>query len=90
LGSLFLFVIIADIVYNKQNKIPAVIFSMTKPVNPIDKPSATDKPVDNGGKSKIKKSDKEYDADQPGQENIAKKHEEDEQPVQPVKEAPKA
>ncbi len=54
---------------------------MTKPVNAIDKPSSTHKPVDNGGKSKVRAEDKEYKADQPEQENIAKRHEQEEQPV---------
>jgi hypothetical protein len=54
---------------------------MTKPVNAIDKPSSTDKPVDKGGKSKVRKSDREYSADQPKQENIAQRHEKEEQPV---------
>ena len=61
---------------------------MTKPVNAIDKPSSTHKPVDKGGKSKVRKEDKEYKSDQPKQENIAKRHEREEQPVQPVKTAP--
>jgi hypothetical protein len=61
---------------------------MTKPVNAIDKPSSTDKPVDKGGKSKVRKEDKEYKADEPKQENIAKKHERDEQPVHSVNAAP--
>ncbi len=63
---------------------------MTKPVNAIDKPSSTDKPVDIGGKSKVKKEDREYHEDQPKQENIAKRHEREEQPVEPVKDAPKS
>jgi hypothetical protein len=61
---------------------------MTKPVNAIDKPSSTDKPVDKGGKSKVKKEDKQYKANQPKQENIAKRHEKEEQPVEPIKKAP--
>ncbi|WP_428328494.1 hypothetical protein [Mucilaginibacter sp.] len=61
---------------------------MTKPVNAIDKPSSTDKPVDKGGKSKVRKEDKQYHADEPKQENIAKRHEREEQPVDPVKTAP--
>ncbi|MCR8558661.1 hypothetical protein KXD93_13475 [Mucilaginibacter sp. BJC16-A38] len=61
---------------------------MTKPVNAIDKPSSTHKPVDNGGKSHVRKEDKEYKGDQPKQENIAKRHEREEQPVESVKKAP--
>ena len=61
---------------------------MTKPVNAIDKPSSTSKPVDEGGKSKVKKEDREYKANEPKQENIAKKHEQEEQPVHSVNKAP--
>ncbi|ASU32864.1 hypothetical protein [Mucilaginibacter xinganensis] len=61
---------------------------MTKPVNAIDKPSSTDKPVDKGGKSKVRKEDKKYNADEPHSGEIAKKHERDEQPVESVKKAP--
>ena len=60
---------------------------MTKPANSTDKPSPTDTPThrphDNGGKSVVKKSDKEYRSDQPHGGDIAKKHEEEEQPVGP-------
>jgi hypothetical protein len=62
---------------------------MTKPVNAIDKPSSTHKPVDDGGKSKVRKEDREYKANQPHKGEIAKKHETEEQPVHSVKEAPK-
>ncbi len=58
---------------------------MTKQVNAIDKPSSTQKPVDKGGKSKVRQEDKEYKADQPKQENIGKRHEKEEQPVGPGK-----
>ncbi|WP_259068263.1 hypothetical protein HDF24_08635 [Mucilaginibacter sp. X4EP1] len=58
---------------------------MTKPVNAIDKPSPTKKAVDNGGKAKVKKVDREYNADQPHGGDIAKKHEREEQPVHSVK-----
>ena len=61
---------------------------MTKPVNAIDKPSSTHKQVDKGGKSKVRKEDKIYNADQPKQENIAKRHEREEQPVESVKKGP--
>jgi hypothetical protein len=66
---------------------------MTKPANSSDKPSPadtpTDRPVDNGHESVVKKEDKQYHADEPQQENIAKKHEREEQPVEPIKKAPK-
>ena len=62
---------------------------MTKAANSHDKPSPADTPThrspDNGHKSVVKEEDKEYHADQPKNENIAKKHENDEQPVNPVK-----
>jgi len=65
---------------------------MTKPANSRDKPSPadtpTDKPGDNGGKSKVRKSDLEYNADQPHKGEIAKKHEREEQPVHSVNSAP--
>ena len=61
---------------------------MTKPVNAIDKPSSTKKAVDNGGKAKVKKTDREYHADDPHGGDIALKHEREEQPVHPVKDAP--
>ncbi|MDB4922275.1 hypothetical protein [Mucilaginibacter sp.] len=56
---------------------------MTKPVNAIDKPSSTHKPVDKGSKSKVRKEDSEYKADKPHGGDIAKKHEREEQPVHP-------
>ena len=67
---------------------------MTKPANSPDKPSPADTPTkrsnDNGGKSKVRQPDKEYDADEPHGGQIAKTHEQDEQPVKPVKRAPDA
>jgi len=67
---------------------------MTKPANSKDKPSPTDTPTkrpnDNGGKSKVRRSDREYNADEPHTNKIAKKHEEEEQPVHSVKKAPNA
>jgi len=60
---------------------------MTKPANSTDKPSPTDTPThrpnDNGGKSKVHNSDKQYSADEPHGGDIAKKHEKEEQPVSP-------
>ena len=60
---------------------------MTKPANSTDKPSPADTPThrkqDNGHKSVVHKSDKEYTADQPHGGDIAKKHEKEEQPVGP-------
>jgi hypothetical protein len=61
---------------------------MTKPVNTIDKLSSTHKPVDKGGKSKVRKEDKVYHADKPHGGDIAKKHEREEQPVESIKKAP--
>ncbi|WP_426670778.1 hypothetical protein ACPPVU_06005 [Mucilaginibacter sp. McL0603] len=65
---------------------------MTKPANSTDKPSPADTPThrphDNGGKSKVRHSDKEYHADKPHGGNIAKKHEKEEQPVSPIKNPP--
>ena len=60
---------------------------MKKDANDHDKPSPadtpTDRPNDNGHKSVVKKEDKEYHADEPKNENIAKRHENEEQPVNP-------
>lgn len=65
---------------------------MTKPANSTDKPSPSDTPThrehDNGHKSVVHKSDKQYDADQPHGGDIAKKHEREEQPVESVKNPP--
>jgi len=69
-----------------------VNISMTKPANATDKQSPsdtpTDRPEDNGHKSKIKPEDKQYHADEPHGGNIAKEHENEEQPVEPVKNPP--
>lgn len=58
---------------------------MTKPANDHSKPSPadtpTERPEDNGGKAKVKKEDRQYHADEPKQENIAKRREQEEQPV---------
>jgi len=65
---------------------------MTKAVIPNKKSTSIDKPRRNphdaGGKSKIKKADLEYHANQPHGGDIAKKHEQEEQPVHSVKDAP--
>lgn len=70
-----------------------VIYTMTKPANSHNKPSPSDtpsrRPADNGHKSVVKKQDKQYHADEPEQENVAKLRENDEQPVHPIKKAPK-
>jgi hypothetical protein len=62
---------------------------MTKPANSKDKASPTDtpthRPADNGDKSKVRKSDKEYTANEPHGGDIANKHEKEEQPVNPGK-----
>jgi hypothetical protein len=61
---------------------------MTKPANSKDKPSPADtptkRPTDNGGKSKVRTSDKTYNADRPHGGDIAKWHENEEQPVHPT------
>jgi len=65
---------------------------MTKPANSPDKPSPTDTPTnrpnDDGHKSVVKKSDKEYRSDEPHGGDIAKKHEKEEQPVSPGSKPP--
>ncbi len=65
---------------------------MTKPANSTDKPSPSDTPThrphDNGGKSKVRDSDKIYHANKPHGGNIAKKHEKEEQPISPIKNPP--
>ena len=65
---------------------------MTKHANSTDKPSPADtpthRPVDNGDKSKVRSTDKQYTADEPHGGNIAKKHEKEEQPVEPIKNPP--
>jgi hypothetical protein len=62
---------------------------MTKPANSTNKTSGadtpTEKPVDNGGKSKEHSADEKYTADKPHGGDIARKHEREEQPVNPVK-----
>jgi hypothetical protein len=47
--------------------------------SPADTPS--NRPNDEGHKSIVKKQDKQYQAKEPHQENIAKRHENEEQPV---------
>ena len=62
---------------------------MTKPANSTGKASPTDTPTDrpndNGGKSKVRGADKDYDAKNPHGGDIANKHEKEEQPVGPGK-----
>ncbi|MCO5935738.1 hypothetical protein NAF17_09305 [Mucilaginibacter sp. RB4R14] len=66
---------------------------MTTPANDHNKPSPSDtptnRPADNGHKSVVKKEDKQYHSDEPQQENVAKRYENEEQPVYPVKTPPK-
>lgn len=66
---------------------------MTKPANSHNKPSPADtptkRPQDDGHKSVVKRPDKVYHADEPHGGEIAKKHEQEEQPVEPVKSPPK-
>ena len=75
------------------NEAAACYVIMTTPANDHDKPSPsdtpTDRPADEGHKSIVKDRDKLYHADEPQQENVAKRYENEEQPVQPVKDAPK-
>jgi hypothetical protein len=58
---------------------------MTKPANSKDKPSPSDTPTrrphDEGGKAKKKPEDKRYNARQPHGGDIAKRWENEEQPV---------
>jgi hypothetical protein len=81
-------------VQNKQMPLPPCYIFMTKPANEKDKQSPSDTPTerpnDNGGKSKVKPHDKQYHADEPHGGNIAKKHEREEQPVHSVKAVPKS
>ncbi|MEO8887444.1 MAG: hypothetical protein ABI367_15375 [Mucilaginibacter sp.] len=62
---------------------------MTKPANSTDKASPADTPThrphDNGNKAIVHKADEEYNADEPHGGNIAKKHENEEQPIGPGK-----
>src|ERR1700761_6332977 len=66
--------------------------TMTKPANSPDKPSPSDtpthRPEDNGHKSIVHDVDKEYRTKNPHSGNIANKQAKDEQPVNPVKNAP--
>jgi len=58
---------------------------MTKPANSKDKPSPADTPThrphDNGGNAKQYSEDKTYSANKPHGGDIAKRHENEEQPV---------
>jgi hypothetical protein len=64
-----------------------------KNANSHDKPSpsddATTPAIDNGKESKIRKEDKQYHAEEPENKNIAKKHENEEQPDDPIINPPK-
>lgn len=66
---------------------------MKNAANSSDKPSPSDtpthRPYDAGGKSKVRSVDEQYHADQPHGGDISKKHEREEQPVDPVKSPPK-
>jgi hypothetical protein len=65
---------------------------MTKPANQHDKPSPSDTPTDrlddNGGKAVKKKEDKVYKGDEPHGGDVAREHETEEQPVEPIKTPP--
>ncbi len=64
---------------------------MTKPANSKDKPSPADTPTsrpnDNGGKA-IVGNDENYTKHKLEKNNIAQKHEKEEQPVEPIKNPP--
>lgn len=66
---------------------------MTTPANDHNKPSPsdtpTDRPNDEGHESIVKDRDKRYHADEPQQEDVAGYYENREQPVTPLKDAPK-
>ncbi len=61
---------------------------MTDPANSPDKPSPSDTPTerpdDNGGKSLLRPEDKEYHDDEADFGDIAKRYEEEEEPVNPI------
>lgn len=65
---------------------------MTKPANAKDKASPSDTPTnrphDNGNKTVVHREDREYNADEPHGGNIAKKRENEEQPVHSIKNPP--
>jgi hypothetical protein len=65
---------------------------MTKPANSTDKPSPSDTPThrpnDNGGKA-VKGSDDNYTNRKMERNDINKRHESEEQPVDPIKNPPK-
>ena len=66
---------------------------MTKPANSTDKASPsdtpTDRPNDNGNETVVHNKDKQYNADEPHGGDVAKKRENEEQPVSPNKNPPK-
>jgi hypothetical protein len=65
---------------------------MTKPANSKDKASPSDTPThrpnDHGNETVVHSEDKDYNAEEPHGDNIAKKRENEEQPVSPVKNPP--
>ncbi len=60
---------------------------MTRSAHPNNKPSPADTPSrqseDKGGKARVRKADKQYHRDQPHGGDIAKRHEKEEQPLDP-------
>jgi hypothetical protein len=66
---------------------------MTTPANDHDKPSPsdtpTDRPNDEGHKSVVEPQNEQYNAIEPQQEDVAGYYENREQPVTPIKDAPK-
>lgn len=69
----------------KQKPLSLCYPGMTKPANSKNKPSPSDTPThrphDDGGKAKLQHEDKTYRADKPRGGDIAKKWENEEQPV---------
>jgi hypothetical protein len=65
---------------------------MTEPANSSNKPSPSDTPTerpdDNGNKVIKRHEDEEYHGDDADFGNVAKKHEQDEEPVNPIKTPP--
>jgi hypothetical protein len=65
---------------------------MTKPANSKDKASPsdtpTDRPNDNGNETVVHREDRDYNAEEPHGGDIAKKRENEEQPVAPIKMPP--
>jgi len=65
---------------------------MTEPANSSNKPSPSDTPTerpnDNGGEVVKRKEDKDYNEDDADFGDVAKSHEQSEEPVNPIKTPP--